>query len=81
VTFAGLVDRVRLTPTATESVGPLIGLGRYTAQGLTSLDKGNGAGAPALDWTYGAHGVIAEVDPDTGEYKVIKIASPSTWAR
>ena len=28
-----------------------------------------------MDWTYGAHGVIAEVDPETGEYKVIKIAS------
>jgi len=55
--------------------GPLIGLGRYTAQGLTSLDKETGQGLPALDWTYGAHGVIAEVDPETGEYKVIKIAS------
>ncbi len=55
--------------------GPLIGLGRYIAQGLTSLDKETGQGLPALDWTYGAHGVIAEVDPDTGEYKVIKIAS------
>ena len=55
--------------------GPLIGLGRYTAKGLTSLDKETGQGSPALDWTYGAHGVIAEVDPETGEYKVIKIAS------
>ena len=55
--------------------GPLIGLGRYTAQGLTNLDKETGQGLPALDWTYGAHGVIAEVDPETGEYKVIKIAS------
>jgi CO/xanthine dehydrogenase Mo-binding subunit len=55
--------------------GPLIGVGRYIAQGLTSLDKETGQGLPALDWTYGAHGVIAEVDPDTGEYKVIKIAS------
>ncbi|MGO9333037.1 MAG: xanthine dehydrogenase family protein molybdopterin-binding subunit [Acidimicrobiales bacterium] len=55
--------------------GPLIGLGRYTAQGLTGLDKETGQGLPALDWTYGAHGVIAEVDRDTGEYKVIKIAS------
>jgi CO/xanthine dehydrogenase Mo-binding subunit len=55
--------------------GPLIGLGRYTAQGLTTLDKETGQGLPALDWTYGAHGVITEVDPATGEYKVIKIAS------
>ena len=44
-------------------------------QGLTSLDKETGQGLPALDWTYGAHGVIVEVDPETGEYKVIKIAS------
>ena len=55
--------------------GPLIGVGRYTAQGLTSLDKHTGQGLPALDWTYGAHGVIVEVDPETGEYAVIKIAS------
>jgi CO/xanthine dehydrogenase Mo-binding subunit len=55
--------------------GPLIGVGRYIAQGLTSLDKETGQGRPALDWTYGAHGVITEVDPETGEYKVIKIAS------
>jgi CO/xanthine dehydrogenase Mo-binding subunit len=55
--------------------GPLIGVGRYIAQGLTNLDKDTGQGLPALDWTYGAHGVITEVDPETGEYKVIKIAS------
>ena len=55
--------------------GPLIGVGRYIAQGLTNLDKDTGQGLPALDWTYGAHGVIAEVDPETGEYTVIKIAS------
>ena len=55
--------------------GPLIGVGRYIAQGLTNLDKETGQGLPALDWTYGAHGVIVEVDPDTGEYKVIKVAS------
>ncbi len=55
--------------------GPLIGVGRYMAQGLTNLDKETGQGLPALDWTYGAHGVIVEVDPDTGEYKVIKVAS------
>jgi CO/xanthine dehydrogenase Mo-binding subunit len=55
--------------------GPLIGVGRYTAQGLSNLDKETGQGRPALDWTYGAHGVITEVDPETGQYKVIKIAS------
>jgi CO/xanthine dehydrogenase Mo-binding subunit len=55
--------------------GPLIGVGRYVAQGLTNLDKETGQGLPALDWTFGAHGVIAEVDPVTGEYKVLKVAS------
>jgi CO/xanthine dehydrogenase Mo-binding subunit len=55
--------------------GPLIGVGRYTAQGLTNLDKGSGQGLPALDWTYGAHGIIVEVDPTTGAYHILKIAS------
>ncbi len=55
--------------------GPLIGVGRYVAQGLTNLDKATGQGLPALDWTFGAHGIIVEVDKDTGEYKIIKIAS------
>lgn len=55
--------------------GPLIGVGRYIAQGLSYLDKETGQGNPALDWTYGAHGIIAEVDPETGEYTVLKVAS------
>lgn len=55
--------------------GPLVGYGRYMAQGLSNLDKQTGQGLPALDWTYGAHGVVVEVDPETGEYTVIKIAS------
>jgi CO/xanthine dehydrogenase Mo-binding subunit len=55
--------------------GPLVGVGRYIAQGLSNLDKATGQGLPALDWTYGAHGVVVEVDPDTGEFDVLKIAS------
>jgi CO/xanthine dehydrogenase Mo-binding subunit len=55
--------------------GPLIGVGRYVAQGLSNLDKATGQGNPALDWTYGAHGVIAEVDPHTGEFHVIQVSS------
>jgi CO/xanthine dehydrogenase Mo-binding subunit len=55
--------------------GPLIGVGRYTAQGLTTLDKETGQGRPALDWTYGAHGIVVDVDPETGEYNLLKIAS------
>ncbi len=55
--------------------GPLVGVGRYIAQGLTNLDKETGAGHPAIDWTYGAHGMIVAVDPKTGEYDVLKVAS------
>jgi CO/xanthine dehydrogenase Mo-binding subunit len=55
--------------------GPLIGVGRYIAQGLSNLDKETGAGYPAIDWTYGAHGIIAEVNSETGEYHVLKVAS------
>jgi CO/xanthine dehydrogenase Mo-binding subunit len=55
--------------------GPLIGVGRYIAQGLTNLNKDTGQGLPALDWTYGAHGIIVEVNPTTGAYHVLKIAS------
>ncbi len=55
--------------------GPIIGVGTYVAQGLTYLNKETGQGNPALDWTYGAHGIIAEVHPETGEYRVLKISS------
>ncbi len=55
--------------------GPLIGVGRYVAQGLTNLDKETGQGNPALDWTFGAHGIVVEVDPATGEFHVLKISS------
>ncbi|NLI75137.1 MAG: xanthine dehydrogenase family protein [Candidatus Riflebacteria bacterium] len=55
--------------------GPLVGVGRYVAQGLSNLDKETGQGHPALDWTYGAHGIIVEAHPRTGEYNVIKVAS------
>ncbi len=50
-------------------------MGRYVAQGLSNLDKETGQGLPALDWTYGAHGVVVDVDPETGEFDVLKIAS------
>jgi CO/xanthine dehydrogenase Mo-binding subunit len=30
---------------------------------------------PALDWTYGAHGLIVEVNLQTGEYNILKVAS------
>ena len=55
--------------------GPLIGVGRYVAQGLTNLNKQTGEGLPALDWTFGAHGIIVEVNTTTGEHHILKIAS------
>jgi CO/xanthine dehydrogenase Mo-binding subunit len=55
--------------------GPLVGIGRYVAQGLSNLDKETGQGNPALDWTYGAHGLVVEVDPKTGEYNLLHVAS------
>ncbi|HWR45969.1 xanthine dehydrogenase family protein molybdopterin-binding subunit [Sporomusa sp.] len=55
--------------------GPLIAHGVYMAEGLTYLDPDTGQGLPALDWTFGAHGVEIEVDLETGEVGVIKIAS------
>jgi CO/xanthine dehydrogenase Mo-binding subunit/aerobic-type carbon monoxide dehydrogenase small subunit (CoxS/CutS family) len=55
--------------------GPVIGRGRYIAQGLTNLDPETGQGLPALNWTYGAHAVEVEVDTDTGHIRVLKIAS------
>lgn len=54
--------------------GPIIAHGHYIAEGLTNLDA-NGQGLPALDWTYGAHGAEIEIDVETGEIRVLKIAS------
>jgi CO/xanthine dehydrogenase Mo-binding subunit len=55
--------------------GPIIGRGKYIAQGLTHLDPQTGQGKAALDWTYGAHGVEIEVDTETGELEIINISS------
>jgi len=55
--------------------GPLIARGTYMADGLTFLDPVTGQGLPALDWTFGAHGIELEVDIETGEIQIIKIAS------
>jgi CO/xanthine dehydrogenase Mo-binding subunit/aerobic-type carbon monoxide dehydrogenase small subunit (CoxS/CutS family) len=62
-------------PDGTSIGGPVIGKGRYIATGLTNLDPETGQGLPALNWTYGAHGVEVEVDTDTGQVRVLHIAS------
>ena len=55
--------------------GPIIGHGRFIATGLTNLDPATGQGTPAQFWTYGAHGVEIEVDTETGEIEVLRIAT------
>ena len=55
--------------------GPVIGHGRFIATGLTHLDPQTGQGLPAQYWTYGAHGVELEVDTQTGEIKILDIAT------
>ena len=55
--------------------GPLIGRGKAIAQGLTYTDPETGQGRPALDWTYGAHGVEIDLDVNTGDITVVHLAS------
>jgi len=55
--------------------GPILGYGYYTAEGLTNLDPETGQGLPALMWTFGAQGAEVEVDPETGDVKVLKVVS------
>lgn len=55
--------------------GAVIGRGTYIADGLTNLDAETGQGKPALAWTFGAHGVDLEVDVETGDIHIYKIAS------
>ena len=55
--------------------GVVIGQGTYIADGLTNLDAETGQGRPALVWTFGAHGVDLEVDIETGDIHIFKIAS------
>ncbi len=74
VTFAELAIGYAF-PNGNAIGGPLVGVGRYVAQGLSNIDKETGQGNPALDWTYGAHGVVVGVDPDSGEFDVLKISS------
>jgi len=62
-------------PNGTAIGGPVIGHGSYVPRGLTYLNPETGQGFPALDWTFGAQAVKIEVDPETGEVKVLKVAS------
>ncbi|HPX93239.1 MAG TPA: xanthine dehydrogenase family protein molybdopterin-binding subunit [Bacillota bacterium] len=55
--------------------GPLIAHGICMADGLTNLDPETGQGLPALAWTFGAHAVDIEVDVESGDITVLKVAS------
>ena len=55
--------------------GPILGFGYYTAEGLTNLDPETGQGLPALAWTFGAQGAEVEVDPETGDVRVLKVVT------
>lgn len=55
--------------------GPIIGRGKAIAQGLNYLDQYTGQGLPALDWTYGAHGVEVEIDSATGDIQILQLVS------
>jgi len=55
--------------------GPVISSGSSIADGLSNLHPETGQGLPALDWTFGAHAVELEVDVETGNIEILKIAS------
>jgi CO/xanthine dehydrogenase Mo-binding subunit len=55
--------------------GPILGYGTYTAEGLTFLDPETGQGRVALMWTFGAQGAEVEVDPETGELRILKVVT------
>jgi CO/xanthine dehydrogenase Mo-binding subunit len=52
--------------------GQVIGVGRYIARHLTSIDPETGVGRPALEWTMGAQGIEVELNPADGSYRVLK---------
>ncbi len=55
--------------------GPLISHGICMADGLTNLHPETGQGYPAAVWTFGCHAVDIEVDIESGDIHVKKIAS------
>ena len=61
-------------PNGSSIGGPVIGTGRYIAQGLTGIDPQTGEGRPGMEWTLGCEGVEAEVDLLEGSYRVLRAA-------
>ncbi len=56
--------------------GPIIGRGAFVPPNVRNADKHTGLGDhPVVFWTYGVQAVEVEVDLDTGQTKVLKVAS------
>ncbi|MBI9012107.1 MAG: xanthine dehydrogenase family protein molybdopterin-binding subunit [Clostridiales bacterium] len=56
--------------------GPIIGRGSFIPPNIRNADKKTGLGDhPVVFWTYGVQGVEVEVDLETGQTKVLKVAS------
>lgn len=56
--------------------GPIIGRGSFIPPNIRNADKHTGLGDhPVVFWTYGVQGVEVEVDLETGQVRVLKVAS------
>jgi CO/xanthine dehydrogenase Mo-binding subunit len=56
--------------------GPIIGRGSFIPPNIRNADKKTGLGDhPVVFWTYGVQGVEVEVNTDTGQVKVLTVAS------
>ncbi len=56
--------------------GPIIGRGAFIPPNVRNFDMETGLGdKPVAFWTYGCNGVEIEVDTETGNIKVLKVAS------
>jgi CO/xanthine dehydrogenase Mo-binding subunit len=56
--------------------GPIIGRGSFIPPNIRNADKKTGLGDhPVAFWTYGVQGVEVEVNTETGQVKVLKVAS------
>jgi carbon-monoxide dehydrogenase large subunit len=52
---------------------PVQTYGTYMPKGLTYTDPETGQGNAAAEWTFGAQGVVIEIDKETGELKLLNM--------
>ncbi len=52
---------------------PVQTYGTYMPKGLTYTDPKTGQGNAAAEWTFGAQGVVVEIDKETGELKLLNM--------